>query len=193
MKSMIPQYSTMLFSNIYDSVDKFIEDYTTIGIPTTIQYGASGQTKESAQTLFYLLYAQYGNSPIANRDITQFKYKLFSLIFQYGPSWEKKLELQEKIRNLSDQEASEGTKNINNHAFNPSTAPSTSDIGELTTINDQQTTNIKRGKLESYSTVANLLDDSFTEEFIYRFRTLFKQFVMPENPVLYVTEEGEEE
>lgn len=58
------QYSTILFSGVYESVDDFIDDYTDIGIPPII-----GDI--SIQTLYYLLYAKYGNNPIANRDINQ--------------------------------------------------------------------------------------------------------------------------
>lgn len=47
-----------------------------------------------------MLYARYGNNPIANYDETQFKYKVFSVIFQYGPTWEKRLSVQETLRGM---------------------------------------------------------------------------------------------
>lgn len=85
MSKMLPQYSTVLFCDIYSDVDEFIADYKNTstdfenGIPPMI-------SDTNATTLFYLLYGRYGNNPIANRDITQFKYKLFSVIYQYGPT-----------------------------------------------------------------------------------------------------------
>ena len=93
MSKMTPQYDTKLFTDIWDNATDFIYDYTHVGIPTTI-------SNTNATTLFYLLYARYGNNPIANYDQTQFKYKLFSIIFQYGPTWEKRLSIQETLRGL---------------------------------------------------------------------------------------------
>ena len=93
MSRMIPQYDTKLMTEIWSTAADFVDDYTHIGIPTTI-------TNQSATTLFYLLYARYGNNPIANYDEEQFKYKIFSVVFQYGPTWEKKLALQATLRDL---------------------------------------------------------------------------------------------
>lgn len=90
---MIRMYNTKTFTEIYDSATAFTTDYSTIDL--------GGITDSSLVTkLYYLLYAKYGNSPIANLDETQFKYKLFSLIFQYGPNWEKELNIQGILRNL---------------------------------------------------------------------------------------------
>lgn len=79
MSNMIPQYDTKLFTEIWDNVSDFVYDYNHVGIPTTI-------SDTNATTLFFLLYARYGNSPIANYDEEQWKYKIFSVIFQYGPT-----------------------------------------------------------------------------------------------------------
>ena len=138
---MIPQYDTKLMTEIWEDAAGFLADYKSVGIPTTI-------SDASATTLYYLLYAKYGNSPIANFDITQFKYKMFSIIFQYGPTWEKKLELQAKVRGLTETEIMTGAKAIYNSALNPSTAPSSE---ELPYINAQNTTNYRKSKLEAYS------------------------------------------
>ena len=90
---MIPQYDTKLFTDIWSTAAEFVTDYQAVGIPQTIN-------TTNATTLYYLLYARYGNSPIANYDEEQFKYKIFSIIFQYGPTWEKRLSVQETLRGL---------------------------------------------------------------------------------------------
>lgn len=64
MLTMTPQYNTVLFSEVWDSIDEFIEDYKTIGLPVTI-------SETSAKTLYLLLYGRYGNNPIANQDVNQ--------------------------------------------------------------------------------------------------------------------------
>ena len=179
---MTPQYNTILFNDVYEDVNTFLEDYKNNGINTTI-------TDQSATTLFYLLFARYGNNPIANLDITQFKYKLFATIFQYGPTWEKRLEIQSKIRGLTEEEIMLGGKAIYNHAYNPSSAPSTDTLEEINYINDQNTTKYKKSKLEAYTLLNDLLENDVTEFFLDKFKSLFKQFVASENPLLYITED----
>ena len=93
MSNMIPRYDTKLFTEIWDEADEFIYDYKHAGIPTTI-------SDSNATTLYYLLYARYGNNPIANYDENQFKYKVLSIIYQYGPTWEKRLSVQNTLRTL---------------------------------------------------------------------------------------------
>ncbi len=189
INSKTPQYNTVLFTEVWDDVDEFLEEYQHVGedgIPVTI-------STTNATTLFYLLYARYGNNPIANFDINQFKFKIFSIIFQYGPVWEKKLDIQAKVRGLTDADLLTGSKAIYNQALNPSTAPSTTTTEELTYINAQNTSNIKRGKLEAYELQWSMLDDTLTNSFLEKFSICFKKFVSPENPLLYITEETEDE
>ena len=64
MSRMIPQYDTKIFTDIWEDKDEFLYDYKHVGIPTTI-------SDANATTLYYLLYARYGNNPIANRDINR--------------------------------------------------------------------------------------------------------------------------
>ena len=184
---MIPEYDTKLFTEIWEEVNDFIYDYQHVGIPTSIAVGTS------AVTLYYLLYAKYGNSPIANYDEEQFKYKIFSTIFMYGPSWEKRLDIQKKLRELTDDEIATGTKAIYNNALNPSTAPSTGSLDELTYINSQNTTNYKKSKMDAYAQLWDLLETDVTAEFLNKFKGCFKQFVKPERTWIYVTEDEEEE
>lgn len=183
---MIPQYSTVLFTDIWDDVAEFKDDYTDNGIPVTISLA-------SATTLYYLLYARYGNNPIANRDVTQFKYKIFSVIFQYGPTWEKELDIQSKLRGLTDEQLRLGSKAIYNTALNPQTEPSTATLEELTYINQQNTTNYKKSPLEGYAILMDLLKKDVTEEFLKKFNICFKKFVSSERPLIYVTEDEDDD
>lgn len=43
-----------------------------------------------------------------------------------------------------------GSKSIYNHAFNPSNEPSTASLDELDYINEQNTSNVKRSKIDAY-------------------------------------------
>ena len=270
--------------------------------------------------MYYLLYARYGNTPIANYDQTQWKYKMFSIIFQYGPTWEKRLSIQDTLRGLqisdlvdngsfhelfshsasetssktgsdnntrtlnttetntgtasvantgTDTTASTGTQSVShtgtvgttgetedikNHAYNPSTSPAQNAYSPLSYINEQHatkndanstvtnnltdattndlqnqtthnttstttndlsradtgtitdarsvsdtaeanntsqnetTTVMTAGKLKAYEKLLELLETDVTGEFINKFKVCFKQFVMPERRMIYVTD-----
>ena len=175
--SRIPMYSTKLFTEIYETVNDFIYDYNNIGLPKIISV-------ENCSTLYYLLRAKFGNSPIANYDEDQFKFKLFGVIWQFGPTWEKRLEIQAKIRGLSDTELLKGAKAIYNHAFNPGEiasegASATTSQPELQYVNDQNVTNYTKSKMDAYMQQWDLLSTDVTNEFLKRFEGLFKKFVMP--------------
>ena len=177
---VLPNCETKKFTDIYGSVNDFIYDYNNLALPRTISV-------DNAVILYYLLYSKYGNNHITNLDENQFKYKLFSIIWQYGPTWEKRLEIQENIRELTADELLQGAKAIYNHAFNPSTEPSTLDGSELPYINEQNTTNYKKTKMDAYTQLWNLLATDVTEGFLDKFSPLFKKFISPFTK-LYVTE-----
>lgn len=181
MITMTPMYNTKTFTQIYEDQKSFIDDYDEIGL------GGIDDEKLVVK-LFYLLYAKYGNNPIANKDINQFKYKLFSTVFMYGPTWAKRLEIQKILREIKEPELLKGSRAIYNHAFNPSTSPSTATLDELTHINEQNTTNYQKSKMDAYMQLWDLLDIDVTNEFLNKFKGLFKQFVLAEDPLLYESE-----
>lgn len=184
MNSMFPQYTTKLFTEVWESESDFRDDY----LANPLQ-GVSASDPDNLTTIYYLLYAKYGNSPIANFDVNQFKAKVFGIMWQYGPSWEKRLDIQAKLRALSEDDIIKGAKAIYNHAYNPSQAPSTSTLEEIDYINDQNTTNYKKSKMEAYAQLWDLIDTDVTQEFINRFKVCFKTFVAPERPLIYVSED----
>ena len=135
--------------------------------------------------------------------------------------------MQEDIRNLTLQEITQGTKTdwsmegtqsqnnsgtdttINNHAFNPSTAPTTQTTNELDYIDqqqvakgsntstisgtDSQTTGqvVTKSKMDAYAQLWDLVATDVTNDYIAKFKNCFKQFVAPERRMIYVTEDEE--
>ena len=178
--SLYGNFRTRTFADVYTEFETFKEDYAECGIPITLN-------DTNLLTLYYLLYARYGNSNIASSDETQFKYKVFSTIFMYGPAWQKRLDIQQKLVNLSDEEIVKGTTAIYNSALNPSTAPTTQTLEELNYINSQNTTKYKKSKIEGYATLYALIETDVTEEFIGKFKKLFITIVEPELPLWYTT------
>lgn len=184
--SLYGNYRQVKFTDIYPDVTSFVTDYTSSAIPTTI-------SNDTATILYYLLYSRYGNSTIAASDTNRFKYDLFATIFSYAPTWEKRVDIQKKLRELSDAELITGQTTINNHSYNPSTAPATSTLDELTTINEQVTMKGKRDKLTAYTELSRALWTDVTEQFLDKFQKLFLIILQPEVPLWYATPNVTEE
>ena len=99
------------------------------------------------------------------------------------------MEIQKKLRQLTDDEIFTGSKQIANHALNPSTAPSTASLEELTYVDAQNTMSWKRSKLEGYNQLMSLLDNDVSADFLRQFRKLFLTIVEPEAPLYFVSED----
>ena len=178
--SLYGNYRQVKFTDVWQTAESFVTDYKSNGIETTI-------SDKTATTLYYLLYSRYGNSVLASSDTNRFKYDVWATIFSYGPTWEKRLEIQNKLRNLTDDELFTGATQIYNHAYNPGTAPSTNTLDELTAINEQNTSKNKKGKMDAYAMLIALLETDVTESFLDKFKKLFLKVVQPELPLWYTT------
>lgn len=179
-------YRTKKFGDIWSTSEDFLKDYSNIGIPKTIpEWKTDGPDQGSAVTLYFLLYSRYGNDVIASSDLQRFKMNLFTIIWQYGPNWIKNLEIQSKLRKLTEAEITQGSVQIYNQADNPSTDPSTDTSEFLQYVKSQNTSINKKGKLEGYALLDSLLKRDVTQEFLNRFKPLFKTVVEPEELLLY--------
>lgn len=181
-KHLFGSYITMTFADIYPSYSEFEKDFNEL--PFNFEF----KDNKSLSLIYYLLYAKYGNSNISSSDINQFKFQLFALIYQYGATWERKLELQDALRKLTDEDILTSSIQIINHASNPSTAPTTSSLEELPFINAQTASGYKKNKTDAYSFLYDVLRDDITSEFIGRFKRLFISVVMPQAPLWYISE-----
>ena len=182
-------YCNPTFGEVFNSVHSFLEGYHYCGIPTTI-------TDDTATTLFYLLYAKFGNSPIRSNDSNIFAYRVYKTIFQYGPTWEKRLDIQEALREMSlrDGELFLGSKAIYNHASHDGSAPTTATLTELSYIDSQNTTNYKKSRVEGLASLMALLEKDVTEEFLNKFTKLFSQWLKPDTGIVwFVTQPTEDD
>lgn len=179
-------YRTKKFGDVWSTANDFLVDYLGNGVPTTIPSDVeNGSDQGSVYNLYFLLYSRYGNDVIASSDLQRFKMRLFTIIWQYGPNWAKNLEIQSKLRKLTDDEITQGSVQIYNQADNPSTDPSTDTSEYLKYIKAQNTSINKKGKLEGYALLDSLLKRDVTQEFLNRFKPLFKTVVEPEELLLY--------
>lgn len=188
INNYIPQYNTPLFTDVWSNAEDFMTELEDLPFALPLF-----EDSNYARATYYLLYARYGNSPIANMDVNQWKYKLYSVLFQYGRAWEKRYQLQLDIMELGVEEVMLGAKEINNHAYNPNSAPSTSTLQELTYINEQNTTTRKRNVVDAYRSLWDMIKTDVTEQYLDKFQHLFKTFVAPENVVLYYDGDPEED
>lgn len=146
----------------------------------------------TATTLYYLLRARYSNSHINSYDPYQWRLKLFMIIFQYGPTWSRRMAIQYSLRNMTDDELMKGNVNIFNNASNPDTEPTTETWDTIQGINSQSTTLKKRGKLDALAYLDDMLRTDLTGEFLDRFKRLFLQIESPQAPLAYPSIDGYE-
>lgn len=182
--------------NIYDEWDyyntrKFIEIFPTFEDFKNYYDSLDSSLKvvdNSLATIYFLLCGKYANSNIASSVEEQFKIRLFSIIFMYGPVWSKKLEIQQAIRGLdiNSDDVLKGTKTIYNNASNDGGSPATNTTEELKYIDNQSTTNIKYSKLDGYSKILDLITNDVTENFLNKFKELFIVLVESQSPKIYI-------
>lgn len=170
-------------TDVWGNSDAFLVDMTMSEIPLNISI-------QSTKTLYWLLYSKYGNDIIASSDTNRFKYRVAALIFEYGPTWEARLNIQDKLRNLTDEELLKGSISIQNTAVNPGTKPTTQTTEELPGVSDQVVNKFKRDKLSAYNNLYELLKTDVTEGFLQKFDKLFLVNLQPELPLLYDVEEN---
>ena len=111
-----------------------------------------------------------------------------AIIFQYGPTWEKRLEIQDKLRKLSIDDLQTGTLSVTNLAKNPGNKLATDDE-LIKNVNDQSRTKYKKSKLDAYGQLYALLETDVTEEFLGKFKKLFNKFASPTDLLEYYTKE----
>lgn len=171
-------YRTRKFSDLYPTVEEFIIDFNNCGIPTMI-------TEQNAKTLYYLLLGKYANSHIASSDENTFKLRLFTIVFSSGPIWEQKLQIQQRLKELSDDELFTAVQTIYNRASNPNEETNSDTI--LDYISSQDINKQKRGKLDTLMQYYEAFKNC-TDSFLTKFKSLFKTIVAPEKPLLYEEE-----
>lgn len=193
-------YRNLKFTDVWNEANDFAAEYNESAL------NGAFSDPNTINIVYHLLYGRYGNSTIASFDIDQFKYKVFSVIFMYGPTWEKRLEVQKAVRELDLDQLMEGGKAVYNTALNPGqpvrsgypnpSGEGTNTLDELTYINQQNTTKYKKSKVDAYGILMSLLETDVTAEFLERFKSLFLKFVTPELPLWYIEEpitEGEDD
>ena len=174
------QYTKTL-SMIYPTYEEFLGDFTDSGLPNTFK------DSDFLKTIYLVLMGEYMNSSIMSFSEDQFRLKFLTRIMSYGPQYEREFGIQSELLALSNEDLQVSAKAIYNTAMNPSEAPTTDTLDELTTINQQNTTKHVRSKLDAWALLKELADDGITKKFIKRFDDLFVRVLMTNNPLWYTT------
>lgn len=173
---------TRKFSDIYPTFETLQEEYSMSGLPNRLT------DAEFLKTVYIVLMGEYANSSIMNLSEDQFRLRFITRIMSYAPQFERSMKMQDKLLKLSDEELQVSAKAIYNTSLNPSEAPTTNTLDELTTINQQSVTKHKRSLMDAYAILDGLLDDSITTKFIKKFDDLFVKVLRTNNPLLYSSE-----
>lgn len=188
MNSIFGQNYNYKFTDVYEDVDEFLDDWKES--PYYEVEGLAGITDGMAGLTYHLLYANYGNSTIANFDTNQFKFKLFSIMWMYGPIWAKKLKVQSDLRELSIEEIKQGTRAIYNHTLNDGSLIPTSDT-LLDHINEQNTTKYEKSKIDALVNYYDTISNDITKDYIRKFSKLFVLIAEPNLPLFYSVNEDD--
>lgn len=190
MKSYFQSFDNVTFSQLWETKESFIETYNETGLPKE-----NYLDDKTLELIWILMLGRFADSTIKPYNTYgAFQVRFMSRIWQYAPTWKKKLDIQNKLRELSLDDGSAlylGSTAIYNTALNPGTEPSTGDTDELNFINKQNTTKYKKSKLEGLALLNDLLKNDITDAFLRRFDDFFKTIIYSGRTLLYETPEGE--
>lgn len=184
MDSMLPMYNTKTFSQIFPTFNSFKYCFDN----EFNAYAKDCISEDSLKALYWLIYSRYGENPIVNLSEIIFKAKMVANTYQKGPTWERRLTLQQEIRQLSEEDLLKGARTIFNKALHDETEPGTNTDEELDYLNQQDVSKITRSKLDAYSFLQDILKTDVTEEFLSSYAKLFSRFVSPTNTRIYVND-----
>lgn len=187
--SLYGNYRTRKFTDLWEDYTSFKDAWEDCPF-----YSANYISNDNLEIIYYLLYSKYGNSHLANSDENQWKYRLFATIWTYAPTYIRRLEIQATLRSLTEADIVEGTKRVDDHAYNPSTIPEGPNVvdGEIQSVNEQVKSKLKKSKAEGYAALIPFLKDDIVENFLEKFRALFLIVVEPQEPLWYESDEEED-
>ena len=164
--------ATSRFTEVFTSVDTFITSFRESPL------NDANLTDETLKKVFYELVARYGDSYFKSTNDYRNKLKTFSILSNEGVVYQKKLEIQKNLINLTLQELMDDGVSISNYAENPGDeATTTIDAYEgedfLKYVNNQSVNKAKSNKLNAYKSQLYAIRD-VTTAFIERFSELFE-------------------
>lgn len=174
---------TRSFSDIFPTYESF-QAYWQDSVFAT----ENEQLSSHLNLIYFLLLGRYANSTIASSDEERFKLQLFTIVWQYAPTWKKRLEIQKHLQSLdiNSEKFLLGSEQVFNTALNPADELA-NDYEKIQTVNQQQVNYQKRDKFKALAILEELLKTDVTSAFLERFQPLFRSIVAPQRPLYYTT------
>lgn len=167
---------TKTFVEVYPTSTDFVNSFRSSVMTDYIK------EDKYLEITYALLMSKYENSHIASITADSFKGKVNSVIFQYGPTWIKQLEMQQRLINLTEAELQAGTIAKSTAGYNPSNVPGTANSDtEIETVNQQSLQKYTKSKLDAYSGLNELLKVNVTVNYLNQFKKLFMSVIDVDN------------
>lgn len=168
------------FKDVFTNQNDFINAVGYLESDGTIYEGTSKVTPvlsdDQTYQCYYLLMSRYYDSTFKLTDKDSIARRFGAILASYGAVWAKHKEINQKVRNMSEDEIIEGQTSVSNNASNPSIEPSTQTLEELTYIDNQLVNKTKRSKLNAYEQFKDMIDSEKDEWLINKFKDLFIKF-----------------
>lgn len=161
---MFACYRSKLFTDVYPDVNSFIQAQKSTGLIKI--------SDDSLTSLYGLIYSQYGDRDVLADTDYQFNMQIASKIFKYGQAWETRVNIQNAITKLNEEDIREGTMVVTNSANTSGIRPTTPDE-LLNKIDAQGVNRYKKSKVEALESWKDTIETDVTTEFINRFEELF--------------------
>lgn len=175
---------TLTFSNVYDSYEAFAADYQEF---EDLQVTPLKNT-DFLKHCYLVLMGEFASNNLSNMSVDQFRIRFWTRLNQYAPQYERELEIQKNLIQMTEAEITTSSEAIYNTALNPSQPLSlNTPDGKVREINQQNVTQHKRSKLDAYAYLTDLLNNDLTSRFVDKFRNLFT-VVLTGTPLYYTTE-----
>lgn len=179
--------ATSRFREVFTTADTFISLFRESPL------NEAKLSDETLKKIYYELYAEYGDSYFRATNDYRNQLKTFSILQNEGLVYQKKLEIQNNLINMSLSELMEEGISISNYAENPGDDATTmiddySGEDFIKYVNNQNVVKNKKSKLDAYKSQLYAIRN-VTTEFIKKFSVLFETILWSSYLPVFETED----
>lgn len=183
LEQLAPEYNRLTYADVFTSKTDFRTKLQDTGIIEDILI-----SNVFLEKLYFYLYAAHGNDCISMSDEAQWIYNVALITEANAPTYLKKLDVQKKLRALTDDELREGYRTLFNHAVNPSAKPSTDANDELKYINEQSVNKARKNKTAAYIELWESLRTDLLADFLHKYDKIFSKLASTADRMIYISD-----
>lgn len=177
--------------DIWQTQEMFYNDF--MSSPFASDIDNNYYTQQDLFDVFWHLMSVYDESHYNYKTEDKCKLKTFHVVHEYLPIYLKRISLQKRIRDMTDEDLFDSGKQVMKSANTPDTEI---DMNTLTTAHyadNIQVQNRQTGKLIALQQQYASIIDNVWDEFIQKFAFMFKKFMFIPYDYIYINNENEEE